>query len=311
LATWAEYDIAWETTMATILICDSLAESRSTIRELLAANSSWTILESSSPDQTLEILGASDVNVVLTALHAPDAKERSLVEALRAQYPQIPAVVVTPSAPTRALVQALFLGAASYVPRSSLARELRGTVERLLVLADPRPDWDRIRPHWDGAESRYVLPNEQGLIGSVVHQLQDGLARFGICGPDQRMRVGIAISEALMNAIVHGNLELPSSLRETDAERYERELSERPQQAPYRDRTVRLNAVYSKSGATFTIADDGAGFDIRSVPDPTDEENLLKVTGRGLLLMRAFCDTLTHNESGNEVKLCVSSEKKH
>ena len=60
---------------------------------------------------------------------------------------------------------------------------------------------------------------------------------------------------------------------------------------------------YFENGVQIAIRDEGKGFDPGSLPDPTDPENLIKASGRGLLLMRAFMDDVFHNETGNEVTL--------
>lgn len=291
--------------MLTVLICDSLRDNRAIIRELLARNPSWTIAESNSSQETFDTLADQDVAVVLTDLNVADVNGQPFIETLRTQFPQIPTVVITPAGPNKAVVRALLLGAASYIPKTALARELSGTVERLLALADPGRDWNRISTNWAGTTIRFVIPNDQSVTQYVIHHLQDELSRYGICGPEHRTRVGMALAEAIANAIIHGNLELPSTLRENDLDRFERELANRPSVAPYRDRNVQLSAQFEITGATIVIADEGAGFDVRNVPDPTDEENLLKVTGRGLLLMRAFTDKLRFNSAGNEVTMSV------
>jgi DNA-binding NarL/FixJ family response regulator len=290
-----------------VLIHDSLADNRRIVRELLACNAAWTVVESSSPQDALNTLSEQDVAVVLTDLNVPDLNGQPFIEAMRSQFPQIPTVVISPAGPDRAVVRALTLGAASYVPRTALARDLGGTVERLIALAGPQPEGDRVRPYWIGTKARFTIPSDQAAAQTVIQYLQHELARYGICGPDHRTRVGMALTEALANAILHGNLELSSVLCESDRHAFDRELVVRKSAAPYRDRIVRLSAVFEPAGATFTIADEGSGFDLSKVPDPTDEENLTKVTGRGLLLMRAFTDQLAFNNSGNEVTMHVTA----
>jgi anti-sigma regulatory factor (Ser/Thr protein kinase) len=54
---------------------------------------------------------------------------------------------------------------------------------------------------------------------------------------------------------------------------------------------------------TITICDEGPGFDPSSLPDPTDPENIGKISGRGLLLIRTFMDDVKFNDSGNEITL--------
>jgi serine/threonine-protein kinase RsbW len=88
--------------------------------------------------------------------------------------------------------------------------------------------------------------------------------------------VHLALEEALVNAIKHGNRKDPAKKVEVDCR-----IS--------RDRVV------------IRIADEGDGFDPEAVPDPTDEENLEIPSGRGLMLMRCYMTTVAFNERGNEV----------
>jgi anti-sigma regulatory factor (Ser/Thr protein kinase) len=57
------------------------------------------------------------------------------------------------------------------------------------------------------------------------------------------------------------------------------------------------------TAAVFVIRDEGPGFDVATVPDPTDPENFTKPSGRGLLLIRTFMDEVKHNAAGNEITL--------
>jgi anti-sigma regulatory factor (Ser/Thr protein kinase) len=53
--------------------------------------------------------------------------------------------------------------------------------------------------------------------------------------------------------------------------------------------------------ATFSVRDEGSGFDPALLPDPTDPANLGRVSGRGLLLIHTFMDRVEHNEKGNQI----------
>jgi anti-sigma regulatory factor (Ser/Thr protein kinase) len=118
------------------------------------------------------------------------------------------------------------------------------------------------------------------------------------------IRVGTALHEALVNAIEHGNLELRSELRDNDDLRGYRALAEQRRQcSPYRERRVRVHARFSREQAVYVINDDGPGFDVSRLPDPTDPANLEKVSGRGIFLIRTFMDEVRFNATGNEVTL--------
>ena len=117
------------------------------------------------------------------------------------------------------------------------------------------------------------------------------------------MRLGIALSEALANAVNHGNFAVSSDLRETDIAAYYRLLDERRGQSPYRERNVYVSAEVTRSQAVLQVRDEGAGFDPRNLPDPTDPAHLEKTSGRGMLLIRTFMDEVRHNEAGNEITM--------
>jgi anti-sigma regulatory factor (Ser/Thr protein kinase) len=117
------------------------------------------------------------------------------------------------------------------------------------------------------------------------------------------MRVGVALEEALVNALFHGNLEVDSELREQDNEAYHAVAEERRGQSPYRNRKIFVDAHLSREKAVFVIRDEGPGFDPESLPDPTDPANLERVSGRGVFLMKTFMDELRFNPSGNQVTL--------
>ena len=107
----------------------------------------------------------------------------------------------------------------------------------------------------------------------------------------------------------HGNLELSSSLKETDEKVYYSLAKERVVQSPYRERRVRVAARLNREEAVFTILDDGPGFDPSTLPDPTDPSNLGKVSGRGLLLIQTFMDRVEHNYRGNEITMVKFQSK--
>jgi len=69
------------------------------------------------------------------------------------------------------------------------------------------------------------------------------------------------------------------------------------------DKSVEI--VWSADGESFTcsIEDQGAGFNPDTLDDPLDENGLLKASGRGVLIVRAFCDQVTYNEKGNRVTI--------
>ena len=160
----------------------------------------------------------------------------------------------------------------------------------------------------EAIEVHYTLDNDAELVPALIVQLQPYLIRFGICDAGGCVRVGIALEEAVSNAIHHGNLELSSALREEGNDAYDLLAQARRREAPFMHRRVRIRARFSHDEAVYIIRDEGPGFDPQAIPDPTDPANLERESGRGLLLMRSFMDDVTYSSTGNQVTLVKRRE---
>jgi anti-sigma regulatory factor (Ser/Thr protein kinase) len=157
-----------------------------------------------------------------------------------------------------------------------------------------------------GPIDRFCLENDPALVGPLLTQFHDRLRTVGACGEQAAARVVIALEEALLNAIYHGNLELSSDLKESGDGRFEALARERRWLAPYAARRVRVAAGITPARATFVVQDEGPGFDVSKVPDPTAPEFLERPSGRGILLMRALMDDVRYNATGTRCTLSIS-----
>jgi serine/threonine-protein kinase RsbW len=127
---------------------------------------------------------------------------------------------------------------------------------------------------------KIIIPSEIKLV-DLVHSASEKMAELAGFDAEEGLNVGLAVREALINAIVHGNGEDP-------------ELE------------VDITFTARKQGLEACVADQGGGFDPDATPDPTAGANVLKTTGRGLLLIRAFVDDVAFNRRpgrGMEVTL--------
>jgi CheY-like chemotaxis protein len=226
-----------------------------------------------------------------------------LVAAVRRQFPFVPVVLMTAYGNEEIAIQALREGAASYVPKKSQHRDLVPTLEQVVAAAKLERHQQQLLERLAHTESSFVLDNDRLVIPVLARHVQEYLVRLQLCDQTERIRIGVALEEALLNAIFHGNLEASSELRQQNETHYYRLAEERRHQPPYRDRQVFFTFKLSRSEAAFSIRDEGPGFDPSILPDPTDPENLGRVGGRGLLLIRTFMDEVTFNEKGNQITL--------
>ena len=289
--------------MPSVLVVDDSAFDRKIAGGLLEKQLEIAVIYAIDGQDALEQLEQHVPDIVVTDLVMPRLNGLELIDALRHQYPLVPIVMMTAQGNEEIAVTALEKGASSYVPKRILNRRLPETVERILEVSREVKDQQRLMERLVADECAFVLENDVRLIGSLVRYLRQGLRGVGLCDESDHMRISVAVEEAMLNAYYHGNLEVDSNLRDADGNAYRNLALSRREQPPYRDRRIRVKASYSASEAIFVISDDGEGFDATQVPDPTDADNLLRPSGRGLLLMRSFMDELRFNDVGNEVTM--------
>lgn len=119
------------------------------------------------------------------------------------------------------------------------------------------------------------IPNNTTAGKQVVEELLAQLTQNS-WGEHDTFGVHLAIEEAMVNAIKHGNQDDP-------------------------EKTVHVSCQVSPDEVRIEIQDEGEGFDPADVPDPTEEENLEVPSGRGLMLMRTFMTSVEYNDAGNQV----------
>jgi serine/threonine-protein kinase RsbW len=139
-----------------------------------------------------------------------------------------------------------------------------------------------------------MADQEGGGVNTLEHQLESNLESVDRAeqtvlreaealgfDEDDLHRIGISVRECMVNAVVHGN-------------RYNAR------------KKVHLKISRTPERLTVWVGDEGEGFDPSSVPDPCAGENLLRQSGRGVLMMQAFMDEFqicTRVPTGTEVKL--------
>ncbi|MFO0930367.1 MAG: response regulator [Gemmataceae bacterium] len=292
---------AAERTGNTVLVVDDSAMDRHLAGGIVQKMPGWHASFAAGGPEALAMLEKERFDVVLTDMLMPEMDGLQLVQKIRTQYPLVPVILMTAHGSEDIAIQALQKGAASYVPKKVLARDLADTLDQVLAVSKTKQQEVRLLSRLGHVETSFLLENDTSLIPALVGHLEEDITRLKLADPSGLVLLGVALHEALTNAILHGNLELDSSLRETDEKEYYRLSLERRTQAPYVDRRVQVVARFTREEMTFRVSDEGKGFDPSSLPDPTDPTNLGKVSGRGLLLIQTFMDRVQHNHRGNEI----------
>ena len=130
-----------------------------------------------------------------------------------------------------------------------------------------------------------TLTTDLAAVDSVVEELARGVGVDEWAG-DLGFRFRTALTEALVNAMKHGNGCDPS-------------------------KAVEVAVSASEKALVVRVSDQGSGFDPVKIPDPTQPERIGASHGRGVFLMRSLCEDVSYNSAGNEVTLTILAPGGH
>ncbi len=122
-----------------------------------------------------------------------------------------------------------------------------------------------------------IIASELKAAKEAENALMREIGRHGY-NQEAMFAIRLAAEEALVNAVRHGNGFDP-------------------------DKQVHIEYQVDPHKVVLTVTDQGAGFDLAAIPDPTLDENLEKPSGRGIMLMRAYMDEVEYSKCGARVRM--------
>lgn len=287
--------------MPVILHVDPSSTDRDTVREALASQEAWTVEGAASYEEARERLQLHPVDLILSEVDLGDGEWRDLISAVRNRHMTTSVFIVSSSLTVESAAQAARDGAEAVLAKDGDPGEWLFPMECAIERAASRALRQAAESSLTQETLTFTLENEKCRIPHLVNLLIEHCDRFNLIDDRDRMRIQVALEEALLNSIIHGNLEVSSRLREVEGDAFENAITERKSLEPFRSRRVTLTAEYTHDGAMFKIRDEGPGFDVEKVRNPTEDDAIALASGRGILLMRSFMDSIDYSDRGNEV----------
>lgn len=288
----------------TVLVVDPCSETQSSIASCVQGRG-ISIVTASDPAAALAVIEQSAPDIVITDLFLSSGAGLALTQELRTRHELCPVIVMAKDAPELVIVRALREGAVDYLHKPIAEEELAHALHRARhLLPGNLADLSGVRR----SEHRLIVDSDPAHVPGVISWLMKTTASML---PDiQRLHLRGALQELLLNAVEHGNLEIPYKEKEQALAKgkYEALLAHRLNQSRLKNRQVAIHVFYAKEAKSllYRIADEGAGFDWRRIlnqsqcPGRTDAMN-----GRGIFLAHSLFHNLSYNDRGNEVTLTV------
>lgn len=287
--------------MRNILIVDDSDVDLMMIESLLKARG-FLCVTAGDGMQALEKLKEWTIDLVLTDLNMPKMDGLELVQAMRKDYPRVPVILTTGAGSEETAAEALSLGASSYIPKHKLPEMLYHSVQRVLDIQDDSIATLSMDEYAKSFRFELEFDNDPQHLRSLVEFTERTLRIFSPLDHNERLRIAMAMDQALHNALYRGNLEIESDHKVPFVERLSdpkitQLVAARMESAPYRDRRLQVVCEIKKKRFALRIRDEGPGFDSK-VAGKWDHPD-----HRGIILMRAFMDKVEYNDKGNDVQL--------
>ena len=275
------------------------------IREICVANletEGYGVRSAENGEEALQSIKTSRPDLVVLDRMMPKLAGDGMLDRLRKteQTKNLPVIFLTAKGSMQDVIEGLRLGANDYLIKpfsvSDLIDRVGSVLERHEFINGDEEDWfARTGSVSSRLELSFRLHED---IPRVIYALSRDLRTANVKG------LKLGLYEAVANAVYHGNLELDSSIKEKDNgfENYEAMANARINQDKYKDRNVNITLELSGGLIKFVVTDDGDGFDWRKIPAP-DSDDLLALSGRGILLMNFYYDTVEWNDKGNRITL--------
>ncbi len=294
--------------MPMILVADASELHRNFVLEVLKKEPlDWIIEAVSTVEEAIALMRHMAFDVIIADVVMSGMSGLELVKQVHRQPKRVPIIVFSLEDDPTAAIAALQRGAVSYIAKKELSARLGETVRQVLDASRIEQNYQNLICCAEEIRFKFKLKNDPDLVLPLVGLLQRMSDGMNLLTSESRTRLGVAIDEALVNAICHGNLELSEQeMKEVHGHLHSGTASEaiesRRNQSPYVERFVHVSIGVSVEGIKVIVRDEGHGFS-RDGIGPSNEH-------RGITLIQNLVDRASYNDAGNEITLVKFRDQK-
>jgi len=294
--------------MPMILLADDSELHRNFILEVLKKEPlDWIIEAVGSAEEAVALMRHVAFDVIITDVVMSGMSGLDLVNQVHRQPKRVPIIVISGEDDPASAIEALKRGAASYVAKKDLSSRLGETVRQVLDASRFEQNYQSLIGCAHELRFKFMLKNDPDLVQPLVGLVQRMSDGMNLLESTSRTRLGVAIDEALVNAICHGNLELSEEeMKEVHGHLHSgtpsNVIENRRNKSPYSERHVHVSVGISVEGIKVVVRDDGSGF--------SRDANSLSNEYRGITLIQNLVDKASFNEAGNEITLVKFRDQK-
>jgi len=223
------------------------------------------------------LVDGNPFDIVMTDVVMPGLSGLDVLKKIKTLDRDTIVVVLTSDANVDTAIEALNSGANNFLHKPPNSEEILNVMWRATKHREIFLENEELTPFMERT-IHIEIPSQLRFIKGIAHNIIADAKLMGYDEHELRDKIPVTIDEAVTNAIKHGN-------------KFQEE------------KCVTIDVSINTDRIKMVVADEGAGFDVKAVPDPTDPMNFLKPSGRGILFMTIGMDDVRYNEKGNMLTL--------
>ncbi len=258
-------------------------------------------------DKGISKLKHNVYSVLITDIKLNDPDCLDFIKNIKTVKKDTAIIVVTEEDNVHHTIDALKYGVFNFFTKPVDKIEIYNSVKEILKMKAILEGTRDIDYYLVSTKKVYQIPNDINLISDLASTLSRDLIINKKCDEDEIVNIDLALVEMLTNAIEHGNLEIndieKAELIYGKGNKYADELEKRSSTQPYCDRKVTAEAYIDREKVKYVITDQGNGFNYQNIQENIAQKDLLRISGRGIIMTFATMDEVIYEPPGNKVTL--------
>jgi DNA-binding response OmpR family regulator len=253
-------------------------------------------------------------DMVLLDFVMPKMNGLEFLAAVRDINPKLPVLMISGYRTIDNTLEALRLGAIGFIKKPFSLKDVLKNLKLVFHTTKSKKELGPIIPYLTRGNMEFVFNTGEIEPDEVSIYLATHLGELGLIAGRRISTVALAFNEVLINAVEHGNLELPVNhfLDIPGNEEKEKVVAlknERLKDPKYSSKKIILKYLFNNTETMVTVIDEGPGFNTSAVMDflIKEDDSNVEGCGRGIMLLKYAVDKIKFNDKGNEVSLVIKS----
>ncbi|MBQ1697702.1 MAG: response regulator [Bacteroidales bacterium] len=286
-----------------VLIIENDFVSRHYLRDLLRY-SGHTCQTAMNASEGLDIYANGRPDAIICNVMLPGISGLEFLRDIRKKDSTTAIVMISTESSERLAVQVFRSGADDFLKKPIQDKDILPMLDKFASRMPKRQDDMEPYGEVESGKLKFIFPTEYDGTSNIMPRIMEKLSDdyFSI---DDRVSIELGLSELVTNAIEHGNLNITYDEKTAVADTADAMMdlcNTRLLNPEIASRLITVYYEFSPEECKWTIIDEGNGFDVSKVPDPTKQEQRETLFhGRGIMFSRAIFDSVEYKGKGNEV----------